>query len=264
MEALGADRLATGHYARIDRLPDGRVALRRAADASKDQTYALALVPYASLERAMFPLGELEKPAVRAHAERLGLRVWDKPESQDLCFVPDGDYAGFMTSKLHETRGTVAGPIETADGRRLGTHHGIIRYTVGQRRGLGIAAAERLYVIELDAARNAVVVGERSQLDRPGLETGPVNWLVSPSREPLRADVQVRAHHVAAAAIVQPRPDGTAEVRFEAPQAAITPGQLAVFYDGDRVLGGGPIARPIGSGAAGPRSAASSGRVHPC
>jgi len=246
MAAIGADWLVTGHYARVGTDDAGAPALCRAVDATKDQSYALALVPYASLARAVFPLGGLTKTEVRAHAARLSLSVWDKPDSQDLCFVPDGDYAGFMRTKLGETRGMNEGPIETAGGLRLGTHRGIAHYTVGQRRGLGVAAREPLYVIEVDAGRDAIVVGPRGQLERAGLETGAVNWLLpEPPRADTRVDVKIRAHHVAAPARLEPREDGTAAVVFDAPQAAITPGQLAVFYAGDRVIGGAAIERPI-------------------
>ena len=249
MDAIGADWLATGHYARVTPGEGGTPALRRAFDASKDQSYALALVPYAALARAVFPLGELTKPQVRAHAARLSLSVWDKPDSQDLCFVPDGDYAGFMSAKLGEMRGSAPGPIETPGGQRLGTHRGIAHYTVGQRRGLGLAAPEPLYVLEVDAARDTVVVGTRDQLDRPGLLTGVVNWLVpSPPAPGTRVDVKIRAHHVPAPARLEPLGDGAAEVWFDTPQAAVTPGQLAVFYAGDRVLGGAPIARAASAG----------------
>ena len=246
MEALGADTLATGHYARVETLADGSRALLRAADRHKDQSYALALVPYSVLGRVAFPLGALAKAEVRGHAGRLGLSVWDKPESQDLCFVPDGDYAGFMTRHLGETRGVEEGAFETADGRRLGTHRGVIHYTVGQRRGLGLAAAMPLYVLGIEAGRNAVIVGPREALERAGLETGQVNWLrPAPPRAGTRVDVQIRSHHAPAPAYLHPREDGTAEVRFERAQAAVTPGQLAVFYDGDRVIGGAPIARAL-------------------
>lgn len=247
MDLIGADTLATGHYAQLTTEPDGSTALRRAVDRSKDQSYALALVPYGVLPRAAFPLGGLEKPVVRAHAERLGLTVWDKPESQDLCFVPDGDYAGYMTRKLGETRGTAVGAFETQDGRTLGTHRGIIHYTVGQRRGLGIAAAEPLYVLSIDSGRNTVVVGPRTELDSEGLVAGPVNWLMpSVPAAGTRAEVQIRAHHTPAAVTLHPHSDGQLEARFDVPQAAVTPGQLAVFYQGDRVIGGAPIVRALG------------------
>jgi tRNA-specific 2-thiouridylase len=175
MEVIGADTLATGHYARVEALADGSYGLFRAADRAKDQSYALAMIPYPVLSRVRFPLGGLTKEAVRAHAARLGLAVWDKPESQDLCFVPDGDYAGFMERHLHETRGTEPGPFVDLEGRPLGRHRGIIHYTVGQRRGLGVSAAEPLYVVSIDAAGNTVVLGPRRALEAPGLVTGPAN-----------------------------------------------------------------------------------------
>jgi tRNA-specific 2-thiouridylase len=243
MELIGADTLATGHYARVAVLPDGSHGLFRAADRAKDQSYALATIPYAVLPRVSFPLGGLEKQAVRAHAARLGLAVWDKRESQDLCFVPDGDYAGFMVRNLHQTRGTQPGPFVDLEGRPLGTHRGIIHYTVGQRRGLGIPAGEPLYVVSIDAPENTVVLGPRRALESPGLLTGPANWLrPSPVAPGTPAEVQIRYHHRPAPARLHPREDGCVEVRFETPQTAVTSGQACVFYDGDRVLGGAEIA----------------------
>ena len=254
MELVGAETLATGHYARVEKLGDGSWGLFRAADRAKDQSYALATIPYAVLERVSFPLGALDKQAVRAHAARLGLSVWDKPESQDLCFVPDGDYAGFMVRHLHETRGTAAGPFVDLDGRRLGTHRGIIHYTVGQRRGLGVAASEPLYVIAIDALAHTVVLGPKQALEAPGLVTEPAHWLrPSPVAPGTRAEVQIRYHHLPAAARLHPRPDGRVEVRFESPQTAVTPGQACVFYDGDQVLGGAAIESAIPSRPRGPR-----------
>jgi tRNA-specific 2-thiouridylase len=248
MELVSAEALATGHYARMVRGEGGALELFRALDRAKDQSYALALVPRAALARARFPLGELTKDEVRAHASRLGLVVWDKPESQDLCFVPDGDYAGFMTEKLGERRGTAAGPIEDVTGRRLGTHRGIIHYTVGQRRGLGIAASEPLYVLAVESRRDALVVGPRAALERPGLVTEPMNWLVSaPPPAGTVVSAQIRYHHRPAPARVHPREDGRAEIRFETPQSAITAGQVCVLYDGDRVLGGAAIAHATGT-----------------
>jgi len=244
MELIGADTLATGHYARVAAVPEGGHGLFRAADRAKDQSYALATIPYAVLSRVSFPLGGLEKSEVRAHAERLGLSVWDKPESQDLCFVPDGNYAGFMVKNLGETRGTAPGAFVDLEGNRLGAHRGIIHYTVGQRRGLGIAAAHSLYVISIDAVSNTVVLGPRAALDAPGLVTEPANWLrPGPVAPGTRAEVQIRYHHRPAAARLHPFADGRVEVRFETPQPAVTPGQACVFYDGERVLGGAAIAR---------------------
>ncbi len=244
MELIGADSLATGHYARVERLADGSPALFRASDAEKDQSYALALIPFAVLSRVAFPLGGMSKDAVREHGERLGLSVWDKPESQDLCFVPDGDYAGFITRNLGETRGTAPGPFVDLDGRRLGTHRGILHYTVGQRRGLGIAASDRLYVLDVDAESNTVTLGPREALECEGLVTEAVNWLIPAPIEPgARAEVQIRYRHRPAPAKLYPMSDGAVEVRFESPQVAVTPGQTCVLYRGDQVLGGAAIAR---------------------
>ena len=250
MDELGSELLVTGHYARIGRQPDGSPALLRAVDRAKDQSYALALVPFAALDRVRFPLGELTKGEVREHGHRLGLSLWDKPESMDLCFVPDGDYAGYATRVLGETRGTAAGPIEDEHGRRLGTHRGILHYTVGQRRGLGLTAAEPLFVLSIEAASNTLRVGPRAALGSSALVTGPVNWLQrTPPLDGTRALARVRSAHAGAMASVRVLPDGAAEVRFDEPQEAVTPGQLCVLYDGDRVMGGAPIARAIGRAA---------------
>jgi len=262
MEVLGADALATGHYARVAALPDGSHALRRAVDADKDQSYALALIPYDVLGRVRFPLGDLTKDAVREHGRRLGLTLWDKPESQDLCFVPDGDYAGFMVKNLGETRGSASGPFLDRAGARLGTHRGIIHYTIGQRRGLGLSAAEPLYVLEIDAARNAVIVGPRAALGAPGFTSAPVNWLLpAPPGAGTRAKVKVRYHHEPAAATLHPIEAGAVEVQFDVPQPAVTPGQLAVFYDGDRVLGGATIRHALRGGHAPARVGVESGAL---
>ncbi len=246
MRLIGAEWLVTGHYARI--LPDGAGGwgLHRAVEGAKDQSYALALIPYATLAHTRFPLGELGKDAVREHAARLGLTVWDKPESQDLCFVPDGDHARFMRDQLGETRGSTPGAIVDGDGRTLGTHDGIARYTVGQRKGLGISGAEPRYVIAIDAVRNTVTVGPRAALESRGLVTGPVNWLTAtPPADGTRVDAQIRSTHRAAAATLTHRADGAVELAFDIPQSAVTPGQTCALYDGDRVLGGAAIASAI-------------------
>ena len=251
LEVTGAEFLSTGHYARVARAADGSHALLRAADPDKDQSYALALMPYSALGRVTFPLGAMRKSEVRAHGLRLGLSLWDKPESMDLCFVPDGDYAGFMTTKLGETRGTSAGPIVDQRGATVGRHRGILHYTVGQRRGLGVTAGEALFVTAIDAARNTVTVGPRAALDRPGLVTGAMNWLLpAPPASGTRVTAKVRSRHDPAPAVIEPAEGGAIEVRFDSPQAAITPGQLCVIYDGDRVLGGAPIARALHETAA--------------
>jgi tRNA-specific 2-thiouridylase len=242
MELAAADKLATGHYARVVQEPDGSWGLHRARDTHKDQTYALATIPYAVLARVVFPLGELEKSDVRAHAQRLGLSVWDKPESQDLCFVPDGDYAGYITGTLGETRGSAPGAFLDEAGRRVGTHRGILHYTIGQRKGLGVSMPERWYVVAIDATANTVTLGPRAALERDGLVTHEVNWLLpAPPAPGTRADVRIRYNHAGGAATLWPRADGTLEVRFDAPQLAVTPGQLAVLYAGDRCLGGAEI-----------------------
>ena len=238
MELAAADRLATGHYARVTHEPDGSWALRRAADVAKDQTYALALIPYSVLSRVLFPLGGLTKHEVRAHAKVLGLSCWDKPESQDLCFVPDGDYAGYITGTLGETRGSTPGAFVDERGTRVGTHRGVIHYTVGQRKGLGVAMHERWYVLAIDATANTVTLGPRASLERGGLVTGPVNWLLpAPAPAGTRVLARIRYNHAGAPATLVPRADGGVELTFEEPQIAVTPGQLAVFYMEDRCLG---------------------------
>ena len=246
LDLIGAEVLVTGHYARIEPGADGAMELWRATDRAKDQSYALALVPRAALQRAAFPLGAIPKDEVRSHAMRMGLAVWEKPESQDLCFVPDGDYAGFAARTLGERRGTEPGPIEDAQGRRLGTHRGIFHYTVGQRRGLGLAAPEPLYVLAVEPERNALVVGGKHALEAEGLVTEPMNWLVSELPDATRSvSAKIRYQHAPAEARVAARPDGRVEVRFTSPQSAVTPGQSCVLYDGDRVLGGAPIAHAL-------------------
>lgn len=251
MAVANADRLATGHYARVAQDADGVWGLYRAADAHKDQTYALATIPYAVLPKVVFPLGALPKTEVRAHAQRLGLSVWDKPESQDLCFVPDGDYAGYITGTLGERRGSEPGPFVDELGRVIGTHRGILHYTIGQRKGLGVALGERGYVIAIDATANTVTLGPRQALERPGLVTEPMNWLQpAPPAPGTRALVRIRYNHAGAMATLAPQPDGGVEVRFDAPQLAVTPGQLAVLYDGDRCMGGGMIRASLGAASA--------------
>lgn len=245
MELVAADALATGHYARIGTDATDAPALLRGVDAAKDQTYALALVPYAALARVQLPLGELTKAEVREHARRLDLRVWDKVESQDLCFVPDGDYAGYLEHTLGEKRGTEPGAFLDPAGTRVGTHRGLLRYTVGQRKGLGISAAEPLYVLALDPTANTVTVGPRGMLESPGLVTGRVNWLLpEPPADGARVLARIRYSHAGAMATLRAAGEGV-EAVFDEPQAAVTPGQLAVFYDGERCLGGAPIAGAV-------------------
>ncbi|MGE5529279.1 MAG: tRNA 2-thiouridine(34) synthase MnmA [Patescibacteria group bacterium] len=240
---LGAGALATGHYARsgFDR-ERGRYLLHRGIDPKKDQSYALYGLTQEQLAASLFPLGDLRKNEVREHARRRGLPVADKKESQEICFVPDGDYAGFLCSYLG--RALEPGPIVDRDGRVLGRHGGVAGYTVGQRRGLGIAAPAALYVQEIRPAQNELVVGPWEALYTSALHVEDVNWigLDRPESE-LELEVKIRYTAPAAPAVVRPRVGG-ADVVFAAPQRAVAPGQAAVFYRGDEVMGGGTIARP--------------------
>jgi tRNA-specific 2-thiouridylase len=243
---FGASAVATGHYARVGRDPEtGLLSLRRAADAAKDQSYFLYELGQAELAAARFPLGELTKAEVRAHARRLGLATAEKPESQEICFVPDGDYAA-VVERLRPGALPGEGEIVDGAGRVLGRHAGVHRFTVGQRRGLGLAGGRRLYVTRLDAARNRVVVGGAEALGSRGARLARTSWVAGAPPGGVRAQVRVRHRHEGAPATVEPLPGGGARIAFDAPVAAVAPGQSAVFYAGDRVLGGGPIAEAIG------------------
>jgi tRNA-specific 2-thiouridylase len=242
---FGADAVASGHYARVDVDPEtGLRRLRRAEDASKDQTYFLFELTQAQLGAVHFPLGGMKKAEVRAVARRLGLGTADKPESQEICFVPDGDYAAAV-ERIRPAALPGEGEIVDGRGRVLGRHGGIHRFTVGQRRGLDVAAGERLYVTAVDAARNRVRVGGAAALRARGADLERVSWVTgAPPPRSLRAAVRVRHRHAGAPAAIEPRKGGRARVRFDEPVGAVAPGQAAVFYDGDVVLGGGWIARP--------------------
>ena len=236
---FGSDSVATGHYARIDRSPAGRWLLKRSLDRDKDQSYFLFSLTQDQLAGAVFPVGALSKPVVRAEARRLGLTVADKADSQEICFVPDGDYAAFVASRTADSRG---GAILDEQGRALATHGGVHRFTIGQRKGLGIATGMPLYVVKIDADSGDVTVGPRSSLERTSLTASDVNWVsaVAPS-EWLRVSAQIRHRHRAAAGRVRALDDRRAEFEFDDPQAAVTPGQAVVFYDDDLVIGGGWI-----------------------
>ena len=246
-DGVGAEKIATGHYARITNdEKGGRYQLRRAADSSKDQTYFLFGLTQRQLARSLFPLGEMNKTEVRALAKKLGLAVAAKGDSQEICFVPNGDYAAFLDAYLRSKGVEPAakrGAIVSSDGRTLGEHTGVHHFTVGQRRGLGIATGEPLYVISTDAATQRVTVGPNEQLLRARLVAKNVNWISWPSlTAAARAQVKIRNKHEAAAATLHPTAVADhVEVRFDEPQRAVTPGQAAVFYDGDLVLGGGWI-----------------------
>ena len=236
---LGAEQVATGHYARVERTPGGRWLLKRSVDADKDQSYFLFSLTQEQLACALFPVGSLTKPAVRAEARRLGLNVADKADSQEICFVPDGDYATFVESRAPSVR---AGSVVDLQGRHLATHAGVHKFTVGQRKGLGVSAPAPLYVLKIDADSGEVTVGPRSALDRASCTASGVNWIARDAPDEwVPASAQIRHRHRPAAGRVRAIDDTRAEFEFDEPQPAVTPGQAAVFYDNDVVIGGGWI-----------------------
>jgi tRNA-specific 2-thiouridylase len=238
---FGAEQVATGHYARVEQDPEtGRWQLHRSVDTDKDQSYFLFGLTQEQLARARFPLGTMRKPDVRAHARRLGLAVADKPDSQEICFVPDGDHAAFVARLRPDV--TAGGTIADEHGTVLGTHAGIHRFTIGQRKGLGVATAAPLYVTRIDRESGTVTVGPREALRRTQLTASEVNWISGrPPERPIRAAAQIRHRHAPAAGTVSVIGEGRASMIFDEPQLAVTPGQAVVFYDGDCVLGGGWI-----------------------
>jgi tRNA-specific 2-thiouridylase len=241
---LGAERVATGHYARKDASgPLGRLRLLKGADRAKDQSYFLFGLTQEQLALALFPVGHLQKTDVRHLARERSLPVADKAESQEICFVPDGDYAAFVEHRAPAD--LRPGPLLDANGREVGRHPGVHRFTVGQRRGIGLTSRRPLYVLEVRPAEGAVVVGDADGLLGDRLVARDVNWLSVP--EPggeIRARVRIRYRHAEAPATLRPLGGGRVEVRFDAAQRAITPGQAAVFYDGEVCLGGGWIEGP--------------------
>lgn len=244
---VGARAVATGHYARLSREGDLPV-LRRGLDAAKDQSYFLFSLTREQLSRALFPLGDLTKSEVRKVAGEFELPVEEKAESQEICFVPEEGYPALIE---RVAPGSLrAGPIQDEDGKTIGEHQGIARFTVGQRRGVRVAGREPRYVTRIDAKTNTITLGPVGDLMGQGFLAGQTNWLVDlpEGGVPLRASVQVRYRSRPELATIQPLPDGRARVVFDAPVKAIAPGQAAVFYDGDRVLGGGWILRSEGSG----------------
>ncbi|MCP4247824.1 MAG: tRNA 2-thiouridine(34) synthase MnmA [bacterium] len=245
-DAVGADLIATGHYARID-TSEGHPRLRQGLDHRKDQSYVLFGLRREVLDRVLLPIGQLTKQEVRETAARFGLPVCDKPDSVEICFVPDRDYARLVRERRPEA--FVPGDVVDGRGDILGRHDGVPNFTIGQRRGLGIAAGHPLYVTRLNVLDNTVGVGDRTALLARRFLVGRVNFLVDPpvpaGAPGFRADVKMRYQHPAAPAVVELREDGTAQVTYDQPQSAITPGQAAVFYDGDVVLGGGWIERVL-------------------
>lgn len=250
--SLGCDKVATGHYARVeyDEASD-RYRLLRGRNLQKDQSYFLWELTQDQLSRSLFPLGEMSKPEVRDVAREHSLAVAEKSESQEICFVPDGNYAGFIDRYLEATgsagRNPGEGEIVEANGAVVGHHAGIHRYTVGQRRGIGIASSQPLYVINIDASKNQVTVGHQDDLLSDEFTAAGVNWIAFDKPDhPVRAEVRVRYRHTPAAATITPIENNRVRVNFDEPQRAITPGQATVFYRGDEVVGGGWIVKNSG------------------
>lgn len=248
-QSLGCDKVATGHYARVEYDAErNRYRLFRGKNHWKDQSYFLWELTQDQLSRAYFPLGEMLKSEVRDIARDANLYTAEKQESQEICFVPDGDYSGFIDRYLeHENRADEipeGGEIVTAKGEKLGSHTGIHRYTIGQRRGLGIAHEKPLYVVQIERARNQIIVGEREELEQTEFTAKGVNWIAfADPKEPVRAEVKVRYRHEPAAAEIYALENNRAKIVFDQPQRAITPGQATIFYRGEETLGGGWIER---------------------
>lgn len=250
--SLGCEKVATGHYARVEfDAATNRYRLLRGKNYDKDQSYFLWELTQPQLSRALFPLGEMSKPEARDAARQHGLTgVSEKKESQEICFVPDGNYSGFIDRYLEAENGVDrlpgAGEIVDTSGRVIGRHEGIHRYTIGQRRGLGIADERPLYVISLDAAQNRVTAGFADDLLSREFTAAGVNWVAfEEPEEPVRAEVRVRYRHTAAPATITALAEGRARIMFDEPQRAITPGQATVFYRSDEVLGGGWIVKSV-------------------
>lgn len=241
-EALGADRVATGHYARVRFDEDTRLyQLLRGVAADKDQSYFLFTLTQAQLSRAEFPVGELVKGEVRAIAREHGLPVADKPDSHEICFIPDGDHASFVAK--HAPDAARAGVFTDASGRVMGTHEGAHRFTVGQRKGLRLSAGVPLYVLEIDTTAQKVTVGPKEALEKTELVATDVNWISgTPPSSPTRVTAKIRHRARDAAGIVTAMDEARAHMTFDAPQSAVAPGQAVVFYQGDVVIGGGWIA----------------------
>jgi tRNA-uridine 2-sulfurtransferase len=240
--SLGCDAIATGHYARAVRDDDAGVRIYRGLDAGKDQTYFLWGVPKAVLPYLHFPVGELSKPEVREQARRLELATAEKPESQEICFVPTGDYADFLARRLGDEHASLQpGALVTSEGEVIGEHGGYARYTVGQRRGLGGGRGRALFVLGVRPESNEVVVGEHDELYRSDVAIGDVNWLQPPPHPGERVRIQLRHRAPAVDAVVAAADEGTTSLTLETPQRAVTPGQSGVVYRGDELIGGGRI-----------------------
>jgi tRNA-specific 2-thiouridylase len=240
-DMLGCERIATGHYARTDR-SNGHNQLLRAADRSKDQTYFLWGVDRDVLDRLELPVGEMTKPEVRRRARELGLETADKPESFDICFVPDGDYAGFLATRLADDHiAFQPGPILTLEGQQVGTHNGYCRFTLGQRKGLPGGFSEPMHVVRIEPATRTVVIGPSDALNSTVVTIGECNWLVVPPAVADEVSVQVRHRGSDVAGVIEELNEESVVVRLFDSHRAVTPGQSAAIYDGERVLGGGRI-----------------------
>ena len=240
-DELGVDLVATGHYVRAERRPAGSWRLLRGLDRSKDQSYMLHMLGQRELSRSLFPVGGMQKADTRLLAERLGLPVASKPDSQELCFAPAGDAGAYLAGVAPDL--VREGDVVDARGSVIGRHRGAATYTVGQRRGVGVATGERTYVLETDVASNRVVVGTGELLSRRGLVADRMSWVAGVPRAggPFEADVQIRYRGGAVSSVVEPLPGGRLRAEFRRPQRAVAPGQSAVLYRGDEVLGGGRI-----------------------
>ena len=236
---MGADFIATGHHARVERSKTGQYLLKKGADSHKDQSYFLYVLTQEQLKHTLFPIGHLTKARVRGMAAELGLPVADRPESQEICFIPDDDYHGFLKEYLPQA--AEPGPILSEEGKNLGRHQGIMFYTIGQRQGLGIAAPQPFYVTAIQPDKNAIIVGYKEAVYGTELIATDVNWIAGRPEPDFKIKARIRYRHPEAAATLTPMDDGRVYVKFAAPQMAITPGQAVVFYDGDTVLGGGTI-----------------------
>ena len=238
---IDADHIATGHYARVESGPAGP-ELHRAADPDKDQSYVLWGIGREMLDRLLFPVGGFRKDEIRSLARRAGLtEVAEKPDSVEICFVPDGDHARLIRNRRPEL--ATAGMVVDPTGAVLGQHDGYERFTIGQRKGLGIATDRKRYVLEIVPETRTVVLGDRDDLLATGLAASRVNWLTATPTGPVRCLAKIRYRHAGTSATVRTTPDGGASVSFDTPQPAVTPGQAVVLYDGSRVLGGGWIER---------------------
>jgi tRNA-specific 2-thiouridylase len=240
--ALGASHVATGHYARIETNPDGRAQLRKAVDAKKDQSYFLFSLRQEQLASAILPLGGLTKPEVRALAKKMGLKTYDKEDSQEICFVPGNDYTAFLKSHLGEKEFHPGG-IYFKDGTFMGEHQGMEFYTVGQRKGLGGGHGRPVYVIDIDPATQRVIVGDYDDLQRADCYLSQTSWGENEPTGPLEITTKIRYNYPEVRAVLHPLPGQRARLEFIEPQRSVSPGQAAVCYQGDKVLGGGWIER---------------------